>query len=55
MGGQNVSCGLGVEIVQEKTSFGGLRKLDSSGLCPFPLRKMTGCEEGGERIIGGCF
>ena len=32
-----------------QTSFGGLRKWDSSGLCPFPLRRMTGREQrGGE-------
>ena len=33
-----------------QTSFGGLRKLDSSGLCPFPGREQPG---GGERVIGG--
>ena len=35
--------------------FGRLRKWDWSGLCPFPLRKMTGCEHmgSGNRIIGG--
>ena len=39
-----------------KTSFGGLRKWDLSGLCPFPPRKMTGREQrrgGGKRIISG--
>ena len=30
-----------------KTSFGGLRKWDRSGLCPFPLSKMTGREQTG--------
>ena len=29
-------------VPPSKTSFGGLRKWDSSGLCPFPLRKITG-------------
>ena len=39
-----------------KAGFGGLRKWDWSGLCPFPPRKMTGHEQrggGGNRIIGG--
>ena len=38
-----------------QTWFGGLRKWDWSGLCPFPLRRtMTGREKGrGNRIIGG--
>ena len=38
-----------------KTNFGGLRTWDWSGLCPFPLKKMTGREqtEGGKRIVGG--
>ena len=26
-----------------RQNFGGLRKWNSFGLCPFPLRKMTGC------------
>ena len=36
-----------------KTSFGGLRKWDLSGLCPFPLRRMTLRKQrgGGNRII----
>ena len=36
-----------------KTNFGGLRRWDWSGLCPFPLKKITGCEQrggGGKRI-----
>ena len=37
-----------------ETSFGGLRKWDSSGLCPFPLRKRPGRDKGGgKRIISG--
>ena len=50
-GGQNVSCefGVGGNVQSEasKTSFGGLRKWDLAGRCPFPLRKMTGCEQTG--------
>ena len=59
-GGQKVSCDFGggenvPESAPSKPSFGGLRKWDSSGLCPFPLRKMTGREQrgGGKRIISG--
>ena len=58
-GGQNVSCDFRGENVlwsaPSKTSFGGLRKWDSSGLCTFPPRKITGCEqtEGENRITGG--
>ena len=37
-----------------KTSFGGLRKWDSSGLCLFPSRKMIWREPRGRKhIIGG--
>ena len=32
--------------------FAGFRKWDSSGLCPFPLRKMTGREQRGGRTFG---
>ena len=50
-GGQNVSCDFGGENVlysaPSKPSFGGLRKWDLSGLCPFPLRKMTLREQRG--------
>ena len=37
-----------------ETRIGGLNKCDWSGLCPFPLRNMTGRGQtgGGERIIG---
>ena len=58
MGGQNVLCDFGggggrtIECALQN-QFGGLRKWDWSGLCPFPLRKMTGREQmGGNRIIG---
>ena len=51
---QNVSCDFGVgggehtiERGLQNHSFGGVRKWDWSGLCPFPLRKMTGREQGG--------
>ena len=50
-GGQNVSCDFGGENVPystpSKTSFGGLIKLDLSGLCRFPLRRMTLREQRG--------
>ena len=59
-GEPNVSCDLergGGEtycrVAPSKTSFGGLRKWDSSGLCPFPLGKMTWHDQEGERIISG--
>ena len=41
-------------VPSSKTSFGDPKKSDSSGLYPFPLRKMTGHEQrGGKRIISG--
>ena len=63
-GGQNVSCDFFCDFGDGKTyhkapppkpSFGGLRKWDLSGLCPFPLRRMTLREQrgGGNRIISG--
>ena len=37
-----------------KTTVGGPRKWDLSGLCPFPPKKMTWCEHmGGKRIRSG--
>ena len=50
-GGRNVP-----QSAPSTSSFGGLRKWDSSGLCPFPLRRMTGREQtwgGGERYHRG--
>ena len=59
-GGQNVSCdfGGGKRTIERpsKTTFGGLRTWDLSGLCPFPPKTMTWSEQTGgssERIIGG--
>ena len=48
VGGGNVSCNFGGECSIEsalQNQFWRLRKWDSSGLCPFLLRKMTGCEQ----------
>ena len=53
MGEQNVSCDFGGGetyyrvVPPSKTNFGGLRKWDLSGLCPVPLRRMTGREQRG--------
>ena len=56
MGGQNVFQG-GRHTIERalQTSFGGFRKWDSSGLCPLPLSKKTGCEQtgSGKRVIRG--
>ena len=41
-GGGNV-----LSSAPSKTSFGGLRKWDLSGLCPSPLTRMTLCEQRG--------
>ena len=54
----HVSLAGGGDVLQSvlsKTTFAGLRKSDWSGLCPFPLRKMTGRVQNvpGNRIIGG--
>ena len=56
-GGKTFRANLGGKRTMEctsKTSFGGLREWDWSGLCSFPLRKMTGRgQTGRKRIIGG--
>ena len=63
-GGQNGSCNFGGRGGQSFSSVrppkpvleGSERKWDWSGLCPFPLRIITGREQtagGGKRIIGG--
>ena len=52
-GGGNI-----LQSAPSKTNFGGLRKWDSSGLCPFPLRTMTGREQtggGGEHVQKRCW
>ena len=58
--GQNVSCdfggGGGKRTIEYplQNQFWRPQKMDSSGLCLFPPRKMTGREQwGGRRIIGG--
>ena len=42
-----------IERVLSKTSFGGLRNRDGSGLRPFPLRRMTGRGQTYHRLGGG--
>ena len=54
-GGKTYRAILGGENVPQsnpsKTSFGGLRKWDLSGLCPFPLRRMTLRKQRGGGIV----
>ena len=54
-GGKTYRAILGGESVPQstpsKTSFGGLRKWDLSGLCPFPLRRMTLRKQRGGEIV----